>query len=110
MNYRLHIDIPILTGDMNEAANVAKTIMEHIHAALSYQHDKFNSVNYRLGHDEDRQKSNYLDLNEKGHCSNKKLSIDLNEVREKRQKVLDELTAEAQKLDMGYMDPLNHPG
>ncbi len=32
-------------------------------------------VNYRLGHDEDRQKSNYLIKNENGHVSNKKCHI-----------------------------------
>jgi hypothetical protein len=32
-------------------------------------------VNYRLGHDEDRQKSNYLLKNENGHVSNKKCHI-----------------------------------
>jgi hypothetical protein len=32
-------------------------------------------INYRLGHDDDRQKSNYLDKNENGHVSNKKSKI-----------------------------------
>ena len=36
-----------------------------------------STINYRLGHDEDRQKSNYLDINENGHASNKKIRIDL---------------------------------
>ena len=29
-------------------------------------------VNYRLGFDDDRAKTNYLDINEEGHCSTKK--------------------------------------
>ena len=29
-------------------------------------------VSYRLGNDDDRQKSNYLDINENGHVSHKK--------------------------------------
>jgi len=31
-----------------------------------------DQVNYRLGHDEDRQKSNYLNKTESGHVTNKK--------------------------------------
>jgi hypothetical protein len=40
-------------------------------------HEKYgvDEVYYRLGHDDDRQKSNYLDKNENGHCSNKKLKL-----------------------------------
>jgi hypothetical protein len=34
-----------------------------------------DTINYRLGHDDDRQKSNYLDKNENGHVSNKKSKI-----------------------------------
>jgi hypothetical protein len=33
--------------------------------------DRFK-VTYRLGNDEDRQKSNYLDINDNGHVSHKK--------------------------------------
>jgi hypothetical protein len=32
-------------------------------------------INYRLGHDDDRQKSNYLMKNENGHVNNKKSKI-----------------------------------
>jgi hypothetical protein len=32
-------------------------------------------INYRLGHDDDRQKSNYLQKNENGHVNNKKSRI-----------------------------------
>jgi hypothetical protein len=32
-------------------------------------------INYRLGHDDDRQKSNYLQKNENGHVNNKKSKI-----------------------------------
>ena len=34
-------------------------------------------LNYRLGHDDDRQRSNYLDKNENGHVSNKKIKVDI---------------------------------
>jgi hypothetical protein len=32
-------------------------------------------INYRLGHDDDRQKSNYFQKNENGHVNNKKSKI-----------------------------------
>jgi hypothetical protein len=32
-------------------------------------------INYRLGHDDDRQKSNYFIKNENGHVNNKKSKI-----------------------------------
>ena len=36
-------------------------------------------MNYRLGHDEDRQKSNYLMKNEEGHVNNKKCRLTFND-------------------------------
>ena len=38
-----------------------------------------------LGHDEDRQKSNYLDKNENGHVTNKKSRISLSESTDENQ-------------------------
>jgi hypothetical protein len=32
-------------------------------------------INYRLGHDDDRQKSNYFVVNDSGHVNNKKSKI-----------------------------------
>ena len=37
----------------------------------------FTNINFRLGHDDDRQKSNYLIKNENGHVANKKSRIHL---------------------------------
>ena len=37
----------------------------------------FTGINYRLGHDDDRQKSNYMIKNENGHVANKKSRIHL---------------------------------
>jgi hypothetical protein len=71
--YRLHIDIPLnLTEE--EAAIASKQIIELLQKEkmLTFGADQ---VNYRLGHDEDRQKSNYLLKNENGHVSNKKCHI-----------------------------------
>ena len=42
---------------------------------LKINSDDIEEFNYRLGHDEDRQKSNYMDKNENGHVSNKKTKI-----------------------------------
>ena len=68
--FRLHIDIPLPYTE-EEAAKMAKNII------ASLNPDKLDGycINYRLGHDEDRQKSNYLDKNENGHVSNKKSKI-----------------------------------
>jgi hypothetical protein len=37
----------------------------------------FTDINYRLGNDNDRQKSNYMIRNENGHIANKKSRINL---------------------------------
>jgi len=71
--FRLHIDIPLnLTEE--EAVNATKQIIDLLQKEkmLTFGVDQ---VNYRLGHDEDRQKSNYLLKNENGHVSNKKCHI-----------------------------------
>jgi hypothetical protein len=39
------------------------------------QENGIEQINYRLGHDDDRQKSNYLLKNENGHVANKKNRI-----------------------------------
>ena len=68
--FRLHIDIPLPYTE-EEAAKMAKAII----ATLDPNTLDVYCINYRLGHDEDRQKSNYLDKNENGHVSNKKGKI-----------------------------------
>jgi len=75
--YRLHIDIP-LGQDEDDAIYIAEamisTIAQHVRlrAAINNQ---ITGMNYRLGHDDDRQKSNYLMKNENGHVSNKKIRL-----------------------------------
>jgi hypothetical protein len=76
--YRLHIDIPFDAMDTIEAQQTAKSILTSL--GLIDPSDSSLSgtgleVNYRLGHDDDRQRSNYLDLDEKGHCSHRKTRI-----------------------------------
>jgi hypothetical protein len=82
--YRLQIDIP-LGHDEESAIATAKSIMQW-HFTDPEAKDKLRRMtrgsdltetNYRLGNDEDRQRSNYLDKNENGHVSTKKCRIDM---------------------------------
>ena len=72
--YRLFIDIPLGTNE-EKAISASHVIMSNF---LSDEESfvnltpKVEEVNYRLGYDEDRQRSNYLIKNENGHVSNKK--------------------------------------
>jgi hypothetical protein len=75
--FRLHIDIPIPASE-EEAIDSSKRIMELFHYMIrskSFGNFDIEQINYRLGHDHDRQKSNYLDKNDNGHVSNKKSKI-----------------------------------
>jgi len=75
MTYRLHIDIPI-NGCEEDALKTAGEIVRFCfdnHISEKQMRDLgVEVVNYRLGHDEDRQKSNYFQKNENGHVNNKK--------------------------------------
>ena len=72
--YRLFIDIPL--GDNEEkAVSASHVIMSRFLSDEKSFVDltpTVKEVNYRLGYDEDRQRSNYLIKNENGHVSNKK--------------------------------------
>ena len=76
--YRLHIDIP-MGSDEEKAIEEAKFFIDTLvtaHDKMSIKFLKENfQVNYRLGHDDDRQKSNYLLKNEEGHVNNKKCRL-----------------------------------
>ena len=81
--FRLFIDIP-LGQDEDNAIAVAKSIVEwhfqHAEAKdkiqrLTNGRIDLSEINYRLGHDEDRQKSNYIDKTENGHVTTKKCRI-----------------------------------
>ncbi len=80
--YRLHIDIP-LGMDEEQAINKSKLLIQEFmsshHSDLNFLNEKYDieQLNYRLGHDNDRQKSNYLDKNENGHVSNKKIKTSI---------------------------------
>jgi hypothetical protein len=75
--YRLFIDFPIETMTTEEASSIAKKIVE---MCVESNKEKLiglnlNQVNYRLGHDEDRQTRNYLILDIAGHAATKKSKI-----------------------------------
>ena len=60
--YRLHIDIPLGTSEPER----------------SKIDEEISAMNYRLGHDDDRQKSNYLMIDNEGHVNNKKCRLTFN--------------------------------
>jgi len=80
MQFRLHIDIP-LGYDEYEAIEKVRNLI-HWHFCDPEAREKImrlmgniEEVNYRLGHDEDRQKSNYLQKTDNGHVTNKKCRL-----------------------------------
>lgn len=75
--FRLHIDIPIVLQDdvdnpQASAREQANEIIDRIIRQVENQCPYVKQINYRMGCDDDRQASNYLQMNENGHCSNKK--------------------------------------
>jgi len=76
--FRLHIDIPI-SGDEKEALDIARNIItfcfDNQISVKRLQELNVENINFRLGHDHDRQKSNYFIKNENGHVNNKKSKI-----------------------------------
>lgn len=77
MTYRLHIDVPIQAETREEAIEIARDLLHtlQIETIDSPLLGSGHEVNYRLGNDNDRQRSNYFDMDENGHCSNKKTRI-----------------------------------
>lgn len=83
--YRLHIDIPLGENEaeaVSAAQEFAKWILmdqegkDRIRKTLGMGETTM-IVNYRLGNDNDRQRSNYLDINENGHVSTKKMRVEI---------------------------------
>lgn len=79
--YRLHIDIPLQFTE-EEAINKSKMILNMIVNANLLNKLSVDHMNYRLGHDDDRQKSNYMMKNENGHVNNKKCKISFATIEE----------------------------
>lgn len=71
--FRLHIDIP-LGADQESAIQQSKELIENLKNLFGHSPTVLD-VSYRLGNDDDRQKSNYLDKNENGHVSTKKCKL-----------------------------------
>lgn len=76
--FRLHIDIP-LGFDEAQSSEITKRVMDAIslnRELRQYLKDVgVESVNYRLGNDEDRQRSNYLVKTDNGHVTKKKSRV-----------------------------------
>ena len=78
MPFRLHIDIPLNMTE--EDALMASQQILGILADVDTDAILLNAIgveeiNYRLGHDEDRQKSNYFQKDSNVHVNNKKSKI-----------------------------------
>jgi hypothetical protein len=75
--FRLHMDFPLTTDETGSMASVTAlmTFLESHKEELINM--GFGDINYRLGNDYDRQKSNYMIRNENGHIANKKSRIHL---------------------------------
>ena len=77
--FRLFIDIPISAINTEHAVEQAQALVNKmILSDDMQQHFKsvnIEQINYRLGHDEDRQKSNYFMIDDNGHCSTKKTKV-----------------------------------
>lgn len=69
--YRFHIDIP-LTKDELASKEISAAIVEYL---KNMKITEVELIQYRLGNDNDRGNKNYLDIDENGHCSNKKIKI-----------------------------------
>jgi hypothetical protein len=73
--YRLHIDIPA-SHNQQAALQLSQNIVRDIERVLRENYQGLE-INYRVGNDEDRQRSNYLQMNENGHVANKKNKIQI---------------------------------
>lgn len=76
--FRLHIDLQIEASEA-DAIRISQEILNfafdnHQSREILEKHG-IKTVNYRLGHDDDRQKSNYFIKTESGHVANKKSRI-----------------------------------
>ena len=80
--YRLHIDIPLPLSEAEAIATTELVIaaLQSPHLLQGLQSRGVPSVNYRLGHDEDRQRSNYLQKTPSGHVTNQKSRLTITEV------------------------------
>jgi hypothetical protein len=77
--YRLFIDYPIAASSTEEAVSIASKILAEVAASeeakMKISALGLDQINYRLGHDEDRQNRNYFVITDSGHASTKKTKI-----------------------------------
>ena len=73
--FRLHIDIPV-SENQQASLQVAQNIINDLENVLRANYQGLE-INFRLGNDQDRQKSNYFKIDENEHVSNKKNSINI---------------------------------
>jgi len=71
------MDFPLTADENGSIASVAVLVNFFQNHKQELIDMGFTDINYRLGHDDDRQKSNYLIKNENGHIANKKSRIHL---------------------------------
>jgi len=80
MIFRLHIDIPLSEYEGSSIA-ASEEIVTALKESLLYHKlkDKYDikKIQYRLSHDNDRQKRNYLVKDENGHVSTNKSKVEL---------------------------------
>ena len=84
MPYRLHIDIPLNMSEeqaLIASQQILGILAEEETDAMVLNAIGVEEINYRLGHDDDRQKSNYFIKNENGHVNNKKSKIVVPQVK-----------------------------
>jgi len=75
--FRLHMDFPLTTpesGSIDACNKFIAFLDNHKEELIGIG---ITDINYRLGNDHDRQKSNYMIRNENGHIANKKSRINL---------------------------------
>ena len=75
--FRLHIDIPMPLSEADAAVVCAAVVARLVDTSFlaELQNRGVPQLNYRLGHDSDRQKSNYLLKDSRGHVTNKKCVV-----------------------------------
>ena len=76
--FRLHIDIQIPGSEadaLKAADDILRFAFDNMQSRKLLEMLNIETVNYRLGHDHDPQKSNYFTKNENGHVNNKKSRI-----------------------------------
>lgn len=78
--FRLHIDIPLPMSEddaLRATEDVIGILRAHSTLLEGLRSRGVPQIGYRLGHDEDRQRSNYLVKTPSGHVTNKKCKIHL---------------------------------